>query len=129
MLNDIIEKAKKRAREIQETQYEDTCTVIERRTQRNATTKRDEQTEVETLTDQACKLIFKKEGTPSQSSTTIDAVVEEIILLISPEVQIKPGSKIEVTHKGIKENYSHSGKSQIFATHQEIALTLFKGWA
>lgn len=128
MINDIIDKAKKRAREIAETQYTDICTVTERITKRDEETKRNKQTEEITLTNEPCKLTFRTLSSSNESSTTND-IVQEILLFISPDKEIKPGSKIEVTHLGKKEAYKNSGKPQIFATHQEIMLEIFKGWS
>lgn len=131
MINDIINKAKKRARKIAETQYEDTCTVTERISQRSETNKRTKQVETQTLIDQPCKLTFRETTlTKSNESTTMSNVVQEILLFISPDVSIKPGSKIEITRKnGTVEVYKNSGIPQVYDTHQEIVLEIFKGWA
>ena len=131
MINDIINKAKQRARKIAETQYEDTCIVTERISQRNETNKRTEQVENQTLIDQPCKLTYKETTlVESKESSTTSSVVQEILLFISPDVSIKPGSKIEITRKnGTVEVYKNSGKPQVYDTHQEIVLEIFKGWA
>lgn len=131
MINDIINKAKERAKKIAETQYEDTCTVTERIPQRNETNKRTELVETQTLIDQPCKLTFRETTLlASKESTTMSNVVQEILLFISPDVTIKPGSKIEITRKnGMMEVYKNSGIPQVYATHQEIVLEIFKGWA
>lgn len=131
MINDIINKAKQRARRIAETQYEDTCTVTERTTQRNKINKRTELVETQPLIDQPCKLTFKETTlVESKESSTTSSVVQEILLFISPDVSIKPGSRIEITRKnGAVEVYKNSGKPQVYDTHQEIVLEIFKGWA
>lgn len=131
MLNDIINKAKKKAREVAETQYEDVCTVTERKTKRNETNKRTQLIEEQTLIDQPCKLTFKSSTlVVSDESTTTNNIVQEILLFISPDVTIKPGSKIQITRKnGAVEVYKNSGKPQVYDTHQEIVLEIFKGWA
>lgn len=131
LINDIINKAKKRVRKIAETQYEDTCTVTERIPQRNENNKRNELVETQPLIDQPCKLTFKEATlVESKESSTTSSVVQEILLFISPDVSIKPGSKIEITRKnGMVEVYKNSGKPQVYDTHQEIVLEIFKGWA
>lgn len=131
MINDIINKAKEKARRIAETQYEDTCTVTEQTPQRNETNKRTELVETQTLINQPCKLTFKETTlVASKESNTTSSVVQEILLFISPDVSIKPGSKIEITRKnGTVEVYKNSGKPQVYDTHQEIVLEILKGWA
>ena len=121
MINDVILQAKKRAREIAETQYQDSCTVIEQN-------KKNEQMEEIVLENQPCKLTYRN-LTSSKESTTTNEVIQEILLFIAPEVDIKPGSKLEITHKGKVETFKNSGKPNILDTHQEIILEIFKGWA
>ena len=50
-------------------------------------------------------------------------------LFISPEVEIKPGSKIVVTQNGVTTEFSNSGKPAIYTNHQEIMLKLFEDYA
>lgn len=129
LINDIINNAKKKAREVAETQYEDICTVIEQVSKRDENNKRNELIEKQTLINQPCKLTYKT-ITSSIETSTISNVVQQILLFIAPDVSIKPGSKIEIMRKnGIIEVYKNSGKPNIYDTHQEIVLEIFKGWA
>ncbi len=128
MINNIIMNAKKKARKIAETQYTDLCTVTERMKQRNEKTKINEYIENITLKERPCKLTYRN-ITSSQESSTTNNITQEILLFISPELEIRPGSKIEIEHQGKKELYKNTGKPQIFVTHQEISLEIFEGWA
>ena len=98
MINDIINKAKKRPKKIAETQYEDTCTVTERTPKRNETNKRNELIETQTLINQPCKLTHKT-ITSSVETPTISNVVQQILLFISPNVSIKPDLKLKLHEK------------------------------
>jgi len=80
------------------------------------------------LVDQPCKLSFSKITNTSQSETAA-MVVQTAKVLIAPEIQIKPGSKLTITQNGITTEYKNSGEPAPFNTHQEIVLELFKGWA
>ena len=50
-------------------------------------------------------------------------------LIISPDVNINPGSKIIVTNNGKITEYKNSGVPATYSNHQEIMLELFDGWA
>lgn len=57
------------------------------------------------------------------------SVSQDILLFLSPDIIVKPGSKLVVNKSGIVTVYKNSGEPAIYETHQEIRLTLFKGWA
>lgn len=79
-------------------------------------------------TDEPCRISF---GTVNEtvSENSAEKVVQSIKLFISRAIVIPPGSKITVTQNGVTAVYAQSGKPAVYATHQEIPLTLFKGWA
>jgi hypothetical protein len=60
---------------------------------------------------------------------TAAAVSQGTKLFISPEVVVNAGSKIVVEQNGVKTEYSASGEPAVYASHKEIMLELFKGWA
>ena len=109
-----------------EAMYEDTCTVVEHR--------KTKEKGVVTYTDtvvleyQPCKLSFE---TIAQAEKTDAAspVAQAVKLFVAPEVEIKSGSKIIVTHCGNSTEYTRSGVPGMHPTHQEIMLDLFKEWA
>lgn len=52
-------------------------------------------------------------------------VAQKIRLFLSPEIKIRPGSKIVVRDTV----YAGTGIPAVYETHQEIMLTAFQGWA
>lgn len=84
--------------------------------------------DVVVLTDQPCKLSFSRITNTSQGETAA-MVAQTAKVLLAPEIQIKPGSKITITQNGITTEYSKSGEPAIYKTHQEVVLELFKGWS
>lgn len=74
-----------------------------------------------------CRLSYKNknsstEGEPASSKS------QTIVLFISPDIDIKSGSKIVVTQNNKTVEYQSSGEPAMYQTHQEIMLELFKGW-
>lgn len=80
------------------------------------------------LENQPCKLSFSSITSTSQTETAA-MVVQTAKVLIAPEIQIKPGSKLTITQNGVITEYKNSGEPALFDTHQEIILELFKGWS
>ena len=60
---------------------------------------------------------------------SVDAALQATKLFISPDITIKPGSKITVTQTGVTTEYTGSGVPAVYPTHQEIMLELFESWA
>lgn len=127
-MQDVIKKARERHRNAIEQLYEDTCTVIEFQSVKDPITKVTKKQEVIVLTDQLCKLSFSTAKT-TDVGDNVATVSQEVKLFISPNISIKAGSKIIVTHDNIEHVYKSSSEPSTFFTHQEIALELFKGWA
>lgn len=107
--------------------YTGKCTIIEHKkvTKTNKSTGFEDD---EVLTDQPCKLSFEKVTNNNQGETAA-MLVQTVKVLIAPEIQIKPGSKLIITQNGINTEYKSSGEPARYATHQEIVLELFKGWS
>lgn len=84
--------------------------------------------EIVVLEEQLCKLSFesKKQSVQSESTNNITQVIK---LFLSPDVTINPGSKITVTQDGVTRDFTNSGVSAVYPTHQEIMLELFEGWS
>lgn len=110
-----------------EMMYQGTCTVTE-----HQKVKKENKTtgfqDVIVLTNQPCKLSFSNITTTNQTETAA-LVAQTAKVLIAPEIQIKPGSKLTITQNGVTTEYENSGEPALFNTHQEISLVLFKGWA
>lgn len=82
------------------------------------------------LENQPCRLSFSSSpSTNGNSDNTAQSVIQITKIFISPEINLKSGSKLTVTQNGITKAYKNSGEPAIHATHQEIIVDLFKGWS
>lgn len=115
-------------REAVERLYDGECTIIERQKTRDNKTGKTYFTEAEIATGQPCHLSYEQisavdpnSGLPKKRLGTK--------LILAPEVAILPGSKIVVMQNGKKTEYKQSGEPAVYASHQEIRLELFDGWA
>ena len=120
--------AMKRARKVIEDRYEDSCSIFELQPIYNAQTKKTLPTEVQVQKDLACQLSYKT-VTNNNETDTGAKMIQITELFISPDIVIKPGSKIVVTHKGRTTAYKNSGKPAIYNTQQTIVLELFDKWS
>lgn len=124
-----LEAARKAARKAHESIYYcGICTISEYRSVTDPVTKRTTQKEITVIENQPCNLSFEKINTVVQTDTAA-AASQGINLFLSPEITVKPGSKITVEQAGIKKDYAASGEPAIYPEHQEVMLELFKGWA
>ncbi len=73
-----------------------------------------------------CRLSFSTVKTTDESETTA-AVVQVVKLFCSPDITIKPGSRITVTQEGRTTVFEASGAPAVYASHQEILLTVPRG--
>lgn len=110
-----------------EMMYQGTCTVTEHQKVKKANKTTGFQDTI-VLGNQPCKLSFSNITTTSQTETAA-MLVQTAKVLIAPEIQIKPGSKLTITQNGITTEYKSSGEPARYATHQEIILELFDGFA
>ena len=72
------------------------------------------------LENQPCKLSYK--NITSTTDEKVAKLVQTIKLFISPNINIKAGSKLIINDK----EYVRSGESAIYPNHQEIILELLK---
>ena len=110
-----------------ESMYIGTCTI----TQYQKVKQENKSTgfkEVIVLENQPCKLSFEKIVNTNPTETAA-LLVQTAKVLIAPEIQIKPGSKLTIIQNGVTTKFKNSGEPAIFGSHQEIILELFKGWA
>ena len=78
--------------------------------------------------DEPCRLSFESVTTTNQTESA-NGLVQTTKLFISPDILIKPGSKIAVQQDNINADYKCSGVPAVYPTHQEIYLDVFDGWA
>ncbi len=123
-----MEQAREQSRRAIESMYEDSCTVIEYSKVKNPNTRITDETEITVLENVPCKISFSSVN-QSEQTESANSVKQLIKLFLSPDIEIKSGSKIVVSHSGRNTTYKNSGIPAIFCTHQEITLEIFKEWA
>lgn len=69
-----------------------------------------------------CKLSYQDMNQTYDTHTPTIKLVAKLI--INPDIEIKSGSRIVVTRKGVQTAYKNSGKAARFFNHQEIMLDL-----
>lgn len=123
-----VEKARQAARKvIEKYHYDGICTVTEHNQVMDEDTKITSLQDVVVLENQPCHLVFKDVNSTVQSESAGE-VEQTTKLITSPDVTIRPGSKITVTQEGVTTDYTYSGVPAVYATHQEIILDLFERW-
>lgn len=122
--SDALVKAKKAI----QSQWKGRMTVIEYVKQKDPVTKQTDFVEQTVLEDKPCRVSFKTIAT-TQNSNGVAEQLQGVKLFCSPDLTIKPGSKIIVTQNGVTTEYQSSGVPAVHTNHQEIMLTLFKRWA
>lgn len=122
-MNNAILQARKTQRKAIEELYEHTCTIKEYKSVKDPISKQTKKQEVIVLENQPCRLSY--ESVKQANQTEANAIVQQVIkLFIAPEIEIKEGSKIFITHEGRTTEFKHSGKPAIYSSHQEIILEL-----
>lgn len=113
-------------RKAAESLYVGVCTITEYQKvkRENKTTAFDE---VVVLENQPCRLSFKTVN-PTNQTDTASVVTQAVTVYLSPEVSVKPGSKLTITQDGVTTEYKCSGKPAVYRSHQEIQLELFEEW-
>lgn len=125
-MRDIVDTARKRSRMAQESLYDATCSIFGQidYTKPNGATA---QKEGCYITDHACK-VGKKTLIASNQTDAENTIVYTPQLFISPELDIRPGSKVIVTQikagKTIMTKYEQTGVPAVYDTHQEIIMKL-----
>lgn len=125
---DGMKAAQEAARKAIEGTYNGILTVIEMKKVKEEKSKLTRMEPMVVLEGQPCRLSFEtlKANAQSESGAAVSQMAK---LFVSPEVQIKAGSKITVAQDGVTTDYTHSGIPAVYPTHQEIILELFERWA
>ncbi len=83
--------------------------------------------EVEVYSDIPCRVSYKTSNVTSDVGllSSVDQVVK---LFISPDVDIKPNSKLYIREKTseVEKEYFRSSEPKVYGSHQEIELKLVK---
>ncbi|MBO5030747.1 MAG: hypothetical protein J6C19_14415 [Lachnospiraceae bacterium] len=107
--------------------YTGRCTVYEYKNVTNEVTKITTKKEAEVLSDIPCRLSHSNIQTTNDNTGAAERSISTKLFL-SPEIQIRPGSKIAVMQNNQLKFYASSGEPAVYPTHQEIMLTLFERW-
>lgn len=74
-----------------------------------------------------CRLSFQSFPYSSQTET-VDLLTQSVKLFLSPDIEVKAGSEIEVIQNGKKEIYNCSSQPAVYISHQEILVSLKGRW-
>ncbi|OME58369.1 hypothetical protein BSK59_08550 [Paenibacillus odorifer] len=104
-----------------ESTYEGLCTVSEMKDVKDPVTGKTRQQTIIVLANEPCGL--SQSSLPAATQTvTADQINYDAKLFISPDITIKPGSRITVQQNGMEFKGEQAGKAFRYATHQEIKL-------
>lgn len=83
------------------------------------------------VTDEPCRVSYENHmhGSLVNVDKGVTNIEQEIILFIRPDLEVKPGSIIEVTQHGRTTKYKGSNKTSLYTNHQEISLELYEDYA
>lgn len=123
-----LERARKNAQSAQRMLYDGRADIIEYRKQKDPESGIISYEEETVERGLPCRLSFSEISSVSQTDSAADTA-QVIKLFLAPDAAIKPGSKIVVTQNGKTVAYQCSGVPAVYATHQEIILTLFQKWS
>jgi len=110
-----------------ESQYTGTCTVTEHQKIKkgNGSTGF---TDSVVLENEPCRLSFATSKSANSDEVAV-SVTQSVKVFLSPDIVVKPGSKMTITQNGRAMDYKNTGKPAVYDSHQEISLELFEGWA
>lgn len=69
-----------------------------------------------------CRVSYKTLS-PAAGSDTADTIAQAITLFTSPDIDVKPGSRITVRQRGREMKFFSSGIPAVYDSHQEIPMT------
>lgn len=123
----IAEWAREKARKEFAKLYEDKCNVYEyvKEKQPNGSTAHKEKL---VLADIPCRISFNIANQVAEGAK-YSTPIQSIKLFIPNDINIKDGSKLEITRQGEKTVYKNSGVISRYSTHGELGLELFRGWS
>ena len=81
-----------------------------------------------TYKDIPCRMSYKSVN-PTNQTNTAGIVTQSIVVYLSPDVLVNPGSKLTITQNNVTTEYKSSGKPAVYSSHQEISVELFDGWS
>lgn len=110
-------------RDVLESLYAGRCDIISQQEVFDPVTKQTSFESVTVVANQPCRLSFKT-ITMAQEGTGATRLVQVIKVFMSPEIEVKAGSRLVITQNGKTTEYKASGEPAIYSNHQEIILEL-----
>lgn len=107
-------------RDLIEQLYTDTCTITNLESAKVG--KVTKQVETVVCENQPCRISFDSQVNPSDQTTTVSRSEIEPTLFISPDIEVKVGSKVTVVRGGRTFTYKASSQPAYYRTHQQISL-------
>lgn len=104
------------------------CDILNQQEVKDPETKQTHFVEITVTKAQPCRLSFET-ITAAENGSGAAEVTQIIKLFISPDLEIKAGSRITVTQSGRKQSYKASGEPAVYSTHQEVILRLAGDYA
>ncbi|WP_101773993.1 hypothetical protein [Peptostreptococcus faecalis] len=104
--------------------YEDKCDIYEYISVKDEVTKRNKSEPVLAYSQIPCNLEYVQ--SPITIQKEAGNIEQKIKLFISPNIKIKPNSKIVVTQNGVTREYKNASVPAVYSNHQEIELELTK---
>lgn len=124
----MIDKTMVKARRAIESMYDGACTIYATEHVTDPVTHVTSPERVAQCENKPCHLSFESINS-AQDGGGAAIISQAVKLFCAPDLDIKPGSVIEVTQNGRTDKYKRSGKSAVYATHQEISLVLSDKYA
>ena len=108
--------------------YKDSCTVFEHQDVVDPITHITSKQEVIVHENIPCKISYRTQlPTGEGVASSLNSFLA--VITLSPDLEIKAGSRIDVTRNGKTISYKNSGEPAIYHNHQEIQLTLMDDYA
>jgi hypothetical protein len=101
------------------------CTIYEYKDTVDPITHQSTQGLVPIIQDEPCKLSYNREHATNISSGAA-VISQSITLFIRPDLEIKPGSVMDITQRGKTTRYKGSSKTAVYTNHQEVVLELYE---
>ena len=101
------------------------CTIYEYQEVTDPDTYQTKQKLFPVVVNEPCRISFTREITTNIINGAAE-VAQTTMLFIRPELDIKPGSVIEVTQHGRTVKYKGSTKPALYTNHQEVVLELYE---
>lgn len=122
-----VEWAREKARKEFAKLYEDKCNVYEyvKEKQPNGSTAHKEKL---VFADIPCRISFNGTNQVAEGAK-YSTPVQSIKLFIPNDINIKDGSKLEITRQGETTAYKNSGVISKYPSHSELGLELFREWS